>query len=351
MSEIPFLEQLGDALERGAVVAGTPRRRWSLRRHARLVVVVALLAIGGAASAAALLGGSTATELAANGISCYDAAGGVTVLSSEGRPPTVVCSQALNGAVPASGLIACFGGSGPNGPLVQVYPARRSDECQRRGLAPLPASYAAAQARVAALGNALLAVENSRDCVPLAEFKVRAQSLLEQLGWAGWGVRVESGTRGTCGSLVEGGAGKPEVSGSLEAGRRTLVLWGTPPRSVLAGERATWRALDNASGSRCLTVPALESYASGEASAHALTAAFAITREPRFTEMGDGRQGRYDGGCAVMAGVELAPGARQLDILIYAAGGADAAPQGSSPPASSYTRSTSTEANAEKSGS
>jgi hypothetical protein len=351
VSEIPFVNQLGDALERGAVTAMAPRRRLWAPRHLRLIVVVALLAVAGGASAAVLLSRSTATELAANDVACYGAGGGVTVLASDGSSPTVLCSHALGGAPSAASLVACIGGSGANGPSVRVYPARSSDECQRRGLAPLPAAYAFAQARAAALGRALLAVLDSSDCVPLAQFTVRAQGLLESLGWAGWRVREEPIQRGGCGSLVEGGAGEPEISGSLEAGTRTLVLWGRPPHSVLAGERATWRALDSASAGRCFTVAALEAFANGEASSHGLAAAFKLTREPRHVGVGDGRQGRYDGGCAVMASVELAPASTRLDILIYAGSGGTAGPQGSSPPASSYTRSTSTEVKGEKSGS
>lgn len=337
MSEIAFLNELGDALERAAASASAPQRRWWRRGRVRLAVVVALLAIGGGASAAALLNGSTATDLAANSVACYDAAGGVTVLASDGRSPTALCASVPGAQLPASGLVACIGASGANGPLVAVYPAARPDECAHRGLAPLPAPYRSAQTRVHALGRALIAVERSRDCVPLAEFSSRAAAVLGRLGWSGWSVRVEDLRHEPCGGLSEGGAGVPSISSSLEAGTHTLKLVGIPPHSVLEGERATWRTLEEASGASCLTVGALESLAQTVASSHDLSGAFAVTREPRFTGVGDGRQPRYDSGCAVMAGVELLPGSRRLDVLIYSSSGASAAPQGSTPPASSFT--------------
>jgi hypothetical protein len=63
--------------------------------------------------------------------------------------------------------------------------------------------------------------------------------------------------------------------------------------------------------------------------------AFAITDEPRFTGVGDGRQERYDAGCAVMANVELTHNGG-IDVLIYEKGSKPAAPQGSNPPQSAF---------------
>ena len=345
ISEIPYVNSLGDAFDRLADPA--PARRGLLRRRRRrgsgrlrLIAVVVGLVCAGAASAAAVLGGSRATELAANDIICYSpaAGGGVAVLADRGGSPTAACAAAGESSLPASRLVACVGGSGPNGPYVEVYPRRHADECARRHLAALPSAYAGAQARVAALGSALAAVEGSRDCVSFAAFKRAAQMILERLGWSGWSVRERSVLRGggECAGLAEGGAGQPSINASLAVGSRTLQLFAMPPRSVTGGERAVWAELDRASAAGCQTTEALESVARTDASAHALGVAFAVTREPRFVGVGDGRQPRYEQGCAVMFGVELVPRTRRLDVQILSRAAGSTPAQGATLPASSY---------------
>lgn len=350
MNEIPFLTHLGEEIERAAVASVTPSRRERRLMRPRLmrpklIAALAVLVVGGGASAAAVLS-SRPTELAANDIVCYERQGNVDVTASDGRSPVEVCAQAINqgvsashkGAsarVTASQLVACAGGSGPNGPYVMVYVATRPDECRLRGLQGLPASFRSADLRVSALARALIAIENASDCVPVADFAVQAQQVLERQGWPGWRVRVEH-VRGSCGTLAEGGAGQPEISGSLEADSRTLVVSTRPPHSLLDSERALWAALNTASASRCLTPTSLQAYAKQLMSARGVQAAFAVTREPRFEGLGGGRQPRYEHGCAVMAAVSLAAAAQRIDVLIYDRSGSAPAPQGSSPPEAAY---------------
>jgi len=341
VSEIPYVNALGDAFERLAGAAGAPaqRRRRLRARRLRLIVVLVVLVAGGVASASALLGGgSRATELAANGVVCYARGGGVTVQPSHGLSPTALCAGAGGSGLPASRLVACTGGAQTNEPYVMVYPRVHADECARRRLAPLPASYAGAQARVSLLGRALVAVEDSRDCVAFPAFARQAQAILERLGWWGWRVRRGRVLRpgGACAGLSEGSAGKPEIYGSLQVANRTLELFTMPPRSAILGERAVWAELDRVSGGSCLTPAGLEADARSDASAHDLGVAFAITREPRFVGVGDGRQPRYEQGCAVMFGVELVPHASRLDIqILYRSAGSTPA-QGSTLPESRY---------------
>jgi hypothetical protein len=335
MSEIPFLNQLGEEIERAAVASMARRRRRHRLVHPRSIVALAVLAVGGGASAAAMLS-SRSTELAANDIVCHEDQGGMSVTASDGRSPVEVCAAAIGKGVSASQLVACAGGSGPNGPYVMVYIVNHPDECRRRGLQGLPASYRSAQLRVSALGQALIAIEDASDCVPVAEFAARAQQVLEQQDWPGWKVRIERVRQATCGTLAEGGAGLPEISGSLEGGARTLVVYTRPPRSLLGTERAVWVALNAASASRCFTPTSLESYAEQLISARGLQGAFAVTRKPPFEGLGGGRQPRYESGCAVMAGVSLAAAAPRIDVSIYDRDGSAPAPQGSSLPETAY---------------
>ncbi len=339
MSEIRYVNLLGDALERQARAALTaaPRRRRT-RKRVQIALIAAALIAGAVASADALFTTDVGTELATNGIACYEPGGNLTEINNVGGDPRAQCAKVLGKGWTASRLVSCMETAGHNDALVAVYPAYHALECQRHGLAPLPASFGQAQARVAALGRALVAVERSADCVPVSEFARRAQAALDRLGWHGWSVRVERPVRtyGTCGGLREGSAGAPSISSSLEVAGRTLNVLTLPPRSAIDGERSIWRSLDAASGHGCLTLTALERDARSQASAHGLMAAFAVTRQPRFEELGDGRESSYRNGCAVMASVELGASPQRLDILVYELRGRPAAPQGSPPPNSAF---------------
>jgi hypothetical protein len=170
MSEIPFVNNLGDALER-AIVPQTARGRRRLRgRPWRLALVLALL-VAGAAGAAQTLLSSPTQRAAINGIGCYDgtndSAGGA--FDVYGPSPIAACRRIYRAehsalARPEVRLIACVGGQGP---IAMVFKADGNpDQCRRLGFSALPTTYAAAAADVATLNRAILATWRSANCTP-----------------------------------------------------------------------------------------------------------------------------------------------------------------------------------------
>jgi hypothetical protein len=118
MSQIPFVDRLGDAIEAAITGPAADTRRRRLRRGRRLGVlaIAAVLAIGGTAVAAQLL--TPADKLAATEVDClYDpvkGGGGVGIHPGEqdpaaacraflaGHGKVLVDDEALPGGVPAA---------------------------------------------------------------------------------------------------------------------------------------------------------------------------------------------------------------------------------------------------------
>lgn len=315
MSLLPDLERaLTNAIARDVAASPVPRRLWPQRRGARLGVVLgALVLAGGVAGAASLL---NSTELAANSIACYPGtsfqASSMAAISANGRSPEQACARTPGTGMPAKPLIACAGGPGPN---VSVFVADGRGQCEKLGLSPLPASYASARAKVSALGRSLIALYQSRDCVPLADFARRAQTILRQQGWAGWHVRVGSQDR-PCGAIGFTGGGKPDITGSLVSDRHELLIDATVPRSEFKLLTALAPALTAASGRHCFSTTALSRYARRVIATHGAAAAIAVTQTPAGVSFDGGRQARYEHGCAIVTDVEASPTAGMIDVWI-----------------------------------
>src|SRR5436305_9281131 len=99
MSEIPFVDALGDSLEAAFAAAPSPSRRLRLPRSGRgrlrLLVAVLALALAGFAGARALL---STTELATNSIACYSGTSddaNMAAISADGQPPLQACGAVL----------------------------------------------------------------------------------------------------------------------------------------------------------------------------------------------------------------------------------------------------------------
>ena len=229
MTTIPFVEQLGDAIQAAIADPAVARRR---RARRRLVVAVAtLLLLGGSLAAAQLL--NEPEKLATGSVGCYqDAAmrGSVTIIWPGDRTPVEACAESFREAgLPVPPLVACaYNGA------VAVLPGRDQSVCQRHALEPLPPGYAPALGKVAELEKAILAIEREADCLPPAALAGRVQRLLDRSGWTGWTTWLRLDVSpGPCGSVSNvGGGGRRGISGSLdEAGHRVMVF-GAPPRST-----------------------------------------------------------------------------------------------------------------------
>jgi hypothetical protein len=289
MSEIPFVNALGDELER-AIAA---RRRRVRRRVGIAALGFALLATGVAAASGVFTG--TPEELATTSVGCYEG-GGVTVVSAGHRTPVEACRQiGLTGP-----LVACA-----DGPQVVVVSGR---SCERRGLQPIPAGYQAARARVVAFQRAVTALETSADCIPPGEFAERVQRLLDEGGWPGWRTEVRSDlATGPCGTVTTmGGDGSRHLEASLDPREKRVLILPVPPRALtdlLYGPDGIAAPTMDATGERCYTVEGVQEVARRRLAAAGRPLTFAVGSMPADTGIAGSRGDRLNEGCAVIVGV------------------------------------------------
>lgn len=304
MSEIPYVNRLGDAIE-DAVAAperARRRRRRPGRRFGGLAVAAFLLGAGGVTVAAVL---DDPEKLATRSIACYDRASleaDVAVPGVDARPPAELCADVLQTGAP---LAVCV-----RAESIAVFPGP-ADTCARLGLRPVPETYAAARDRLAVLSRELRELEDGRDCIEPDRLARRAQAVLGRRRWEGWRAIVGRGdlSGGPCGWIhLPGGDGRATLGGALDAERRELLVSAGPPRSLfrrLYGEGSAADRLFEASGERCFTVEELRSHARDRLGGHGDEVAFVVdtTPQPASEQLEPpARQQRYDEGCAVVTG-------------------------------------------------
>ena len=239
MSEIPFVNRLGDAIETATAQPERAKRRRRRRRFGGLAVAILLLGAGGVTVAEIL---DDPEKLATGPVACYDRASldaNAYVQSAEGRSPTELCAGLLRTSAP---LAPCVKGEG-----VFVFPGP-PETCERLGLKPLPAGYDAARLKVARLRAAVDRVIRRADCIPPAELARRLQRILDRHGWRGWRA-VVGGPKGPCGWVG--------VPIGMRAERRELGVYGGPPRSLDRFLSGPGGGLMVESSQRCYTVRGL----------------------------------------------------------------------------------------------
>src|SRR4029077_11686267 len=203
MSDIPYVNQLGDAIE--AAIACEPesaRRRLPRigipRGRRGASIVLAALAIGGAAAALAqTLQNSTA--LVAGGVACYAGTGtGASAyynVEADGRSPQAACVRVFRTDGPAAlarpgvKFVAC---ADPHGYVAVFRATGAAAQCRSERMSPLQTrSYAVAQSRVDRLVRALAVMGASRPCIPPAVLVGDVQRELHRLGWSGWHAQLQ----------------------------------------------------------------------------------------------------------------------------------------------------------------
>jgi hypothetical protein len=320
VSDIPFVNRLGDAIEAAITgPAAAARRRTRVRRRAGLLALAALLLLGAGAGATRLF--ATPEQLATTSVGCYEGPGlrgSVDIVWAADRSPLEVCAETYRQAgKPVPPLVAC-----DQGGAVAVLPGRGPEACRRRGLAPLPAGYAPAQAKVAKLERDVLALERSADCIPPEELARRVQALLDRSGWTGWTTRLRlDAQQGPCGS-VSGIGGSPErtLSGSIDYQARQVDVFGAARRStedLLYGPGRLAPALMDESGERCFSLEELRDHVRRRVAATGRSVAFEVGRLPAGQELDGARGQRYQGGCAIVATVAPAGNGRDLIVEIW----------------------------------
>jgi hypothetical protein len=291
VSEIPFVNALGDAIERAAA-----RRRGRLRR--RLVVggLGIAIAASGVAAAAGVFQSGTPEQLATSGIGCYDRPdlehANVTVLATGADAPVTACRRALHLTGP---MVACAG------PAVVVFPGA-AGTCERLGYEPLAPSYFAAQRKVRRLAGKVDAIEAQHDCWAPRALARRVQRLLDGLpAWRGWHAEVRRTTdEGPCGTVSHMlDDGTRSLDGVVDAATRTVLVMGVPARSTQELLN-TLERLPGESAARCYDRAGAEALA-GERIA---SARHPLTFRVEHLESGsvENLQARIDEGCSVIAG-------------------------------------------------
>jgi hypothetical protein len=320
MSEIPFVNQLGDALE--AAIA-TPRPVRRLRRRRLAVLALAVLLVGATGAVARIVIDSD--DLAAGTVACYekpDLSGDVAVLGTVTGSPTAECARTWPSGPPPP-LVACAREA-----MVAVIPGRGPRACERAGLAPLPVNFDRSQAKVARLQRDVTTLEAAGNCIPAAELARRADALLRRSGWTGWRAAVAPGSEGPCGHiLTHGGSTEMTLDGAMDADRHELRVYHGPPRSLdrqLYGEHSLSVRLMNLSGERCHTVAALQRLARDLLAVTKRPVGFKLGRLPANTGIEPPRGDRYAEGCAIAVDtypVYPAAGGVEVEVEIWSKGG------------------------------
>jgi hypothetical protein len=307
VSDIPFVNALGDAIE-----AAAAQRRERLRRRLAIGGLGIAIAVSGVAAAASGVfdGVGTPQQLATSGIACYSTAdlkhADVAVLTTGDRTPVATCRKAMHFRGPVS---ACAG------PAVVVFPGGPGT-CEKLGLKPLPAAYFTARRKVDRLAARIDAIEARDDCWDPRDLARRVQRLLDGLpAWRGWHTKVNrSLADGPCGTVSHlQDDGTRSVDGVINAPTRTVLVMAVAARSTLELLNRL-DDLPDASVARCYDRAGAEALARDR---------IASPRHPvtfRHEHLDSGSveklQARIDEGCSVIAGFGTAPDGYGIVVTI-----------------------------------
>jgi hypothetical protein len=306
MSEIPFVDMLGDAIADATAGSAPVRRPWARRRMVVVLVTAAALVVTAVAAAQVLSGPE---RLATQSVACYSSADlgsdSTTILWSGDSSPVAACAQALRSeGRQLPDMVACQSQSS-----VAVIPGSGAGACSDAGLEPLAAGYADAQQKTAQLQSDVLALEGTADCIAPSELATQVQAVLIRDGWDGWTtvLRTDVGS-GPCGSVTGlGGDGRRTLSGSLDADTRTVMVTSSPPRStmtLLYGSGGLAPALEDESATRCFSLDGARAMVTSRVDATGRTVAFVVNpAESVGAQYAGGRARLLDEGCALVTDV------------------------------------------------
>lgn len=311
MSEIPFVNALGDAIERSAATSIAGRRRRIRRRLTGGVLAFAVAATGVAAASGVFETG-TPEQLATTSIGCYSRADlknvDVSVIGVDAPDPVAACRSMLKVTGP---MVACAG------PQVMVFPGGPGT-CAKLGLRPLPPEYQTARAKVLRLERRITAIEVTNDCWRPEALAARVQKLLDGMpAWRGYRTRVlTSMYEGPCGSITHpDGMGDRSIDGMVDSAKHQVIVTEGASRSTNdLLDSPVGMSLVQASTARCYDDAGAEALARDrlESPQHPVTVEF---------EHFDGKsveplQSRIDDGCSVIAGFGTVGDANGIKVVI-----------------------------------
>jgi hypothetical protein len=320
MSDIPYVNQLGDAFDEAiAGRARAPRRRRLGRRRYLAVALAALTVAGGGAAVAGLF--TDPVEIGFGAVACFDRPstdGDVAIVSDPTRSPIDVCTGALSGSgIDARDLIACqWEGHG-----IVVLPHEGRPNCAALDLSPISPAYARARLRAADLQAVAVEFEREAGCLPPPEFARRLTAKLQAGGWTSWRA-VTGGGRGPCGrvSVPSGSALLGSIGSSIDATRRTIAIKGRASieleRVLYGGLGSPGVSLFDGSGERCFTLSALEDHVRTVLAPAEAPIRFRHGSMPANTGVEQPRGRRYAQGCAIFVGAHPAFPGGQTEIVV-----------------------------------
>jgi hypothetical protein len=298
MSEIPFVNALGDAIERSARERIATRRK-RIRRRLTIGVLGFAVAATGVAAASGVFESAPPDTLATTSIGCYTKAdpkhSDVAVVGATAPDPVEACRSVLKTEGP---MVACAG------PQVMVFPGGPGT-CEKLGLAPLPPEFGAARAKVTRLERRINAIELENDCWSPSALAARVQTLLDRMpAWRGYRTRlVPPMGDGPCGSITHAdGLGGRSIDGMVDTSKHEVSVISIAARSTdnLINSRQAFDLSDE-SAARCLDDAGAEALARErlESPDHPVT----VTFEHFEGESVEPLQSRIDEGCSVIAGI------------------------------------------------
>jgi hypothetical protein len=320
MSEIPFVNQLGDALD--AAIAKQPARAPRIRRLGRrryLAVALAALTVGGAGAAVATLS-TDPVEIGFGAVGCFegqDVDGGAAVTSDPNREPVEICADVLAGqGLTATDLIACHWEG--HGVVVMPHEGRRS--CAALELAPLPPSYTGARLRASRLQAVAVEFERDAGCLAPGVFARRLTAELRRRGWTGWRA-VADGGGGPCGrvSVPTGSSLTGSIGPAVDAGSRTIDVKGRAPlrlELMLTQPGSPGSRLFDTSGERCFTLAGLEKHVRRVLAFAKAPINFRSGSLHSYAEVTGPRGDRYTEGCAIYEGAFADYSGGRVEIVV-----------------------------------
>lgn len=337
MSEIPFVNRLGDAIDAAIVRETAARaddratsRSWfpglgAVRSRRGAAVVLAVLAIGGGAAALAQTLQSP-TALVAGGIACYAGTGtgapsAYFDIEANGRSPQTACAQVFRTdgparlGLPGVTLVPC---ADPHGYVAVFQSTGAAGQCHSQGMSALaPRPYAAAEVRVDRLVDALARIGASRPCIAPSTLVRDVQAELDRRGWSGWRARLQEqpAGQGACGMFQATGSSASDPTASLDAGHRVVWVVSGPIPSLVALTGPLDLKLLQASGRGCYTPAGARGLVRKALASANVEIRFLLTREPPDGQMAYAQRA-YDRGCTIVRSVWAAPYGRVVDAWL-----------------------------------
>jgi hypothetical protein len=272
-------------------------------------------------------------------ISCYFSSSGLLHPGPDqagpatGQSPIAYCRRAYSlsahTGIKAARVqfVACQ--SGPTNVAVYVADGH-SNQCQRLGHHPLPASYRGALTQLQTLERDLTELQQRQTCTSVHALATQVNRQLSGLGFDDWHVIVPkthltpkqlnspggTGT-GPCGSLIAMPAdNSPKSSIAIQPNRRVVSIQGALPRRTDIFVYHTQSTLIQRTYNHCFTTTTVRELAMRAFARADLQTRFATTATPLGEGFEPASQKLYDRGCVRVNSVYPSNNGRYVDVWL-----------------------------------